>query len=130
MSVRLNPYHGFRDSAREAMEFYRSAFGGGRTMHTFAEFRASEDPAEHDKIMHSMLVTPDALVLMGADTPNSMGGVRARRERLPGVAQRRRGRRAAACTDKFDSELDGEHRRSREGAPFRTVDVEACSGRP
>ena len=28
MSVRLNPYLGFRDNARQAMEFYRSVFGG------------------------------------------------------------------------------------------------------
>ena len=73
MSVRLNPYLGFRDSAREAMEFYRSVFGGELATNTFEEFRASEDPAEQDKIMHSMLVTPEGLVLMAADTPNSMG---------------------------------------------------------
>ena len=41
-------------------------------MSTFAEFQASEDPAEKDKIMHSMLETTDGLVLMGADTPNAM----------------------------------------------------------
>ena len=73
MSVRLNPYLGFRDNAREAMEFYRSVFGGELTLNTFAEFRASEDPAEQDKIMHAMLTAPNGLVLMGADTPNSMG---------------------------------------------------------
>lgn len=28
MAVRLNPYIGFRGEAREAMEFYRSVFGG------------------------------------------------------------------------------------------------------
>ncbi len=72
MTVRLNPYLGFRDTAREAMEFYHSVFGGDLTSSTFAEFRASEDPAEQDKIMHSMLETPSGLTLMAADTPNSM----------------------------------------------------------
>lgn len=72
MTVRLNPYLGFRDNAREAMEFYRSVFGGELTISTFAELHASEDPAEQDKVMHSMLETPQGLVLMGADTPNSM----------------------------------------------------------
>lgn len=72
MNTRLNPYLGFRDSARQAMEFYRSVFGGELTLSTFAEFQASEDPAERDKIMHSELVTGGGLVLMGADTPNSM----------------------------------------------------------
>lgn len=72
MAVRLNPYLSFRDTAREAMEFYQSVFGGQLSMNTFAEFHASEDPAEADKIMHAMLETDGGLVLMGADTPNSM----------------------------------------------------------
>jgi PhnB protein len=72
MSTRLNPYLGFRDNAREAMEFYHSVFGGELTTGTFAEYQASEDPAEADKIMHAMLETDDGLVLMAADTPNSV----------------------------------------------------------
>ncbi|MBJ2119658.1 VOC family protein [Arthrobacter sp. MSA 4-2] len=72
MTTRLNPYLGFRDTAREAMEFYHSVFGGELTLSTFGDFQASEDPAEQDKIMHGMLETEGGLVLMGADTPNSM----------------------------------------------------------
>lgn len=72
MTIRLNPYLGFRDTAREAMDFYHSVFGGELTHSTFAEFHASEDPAEAEKIMHSMLTTEHGLVLMAADTPNSM----------------------------------------------------------
>lgn len=72
MTVRLNPYLSFRDSARTAMEFYQSVFGGELTLNTFAEFQASEDSTEQDKIMHGMLETTNGLVLMGADTPNSM----------------------------------------------------------
>ncbi|MFS0717801.1 VOC family protein [Arthrobacter sp. 1P04PC] len=68
----LNPYLGFRDTARDAMTFYQSVFGGQLTMSTFADFRASEDPAEQDKIMHAMLTVDSGMVLMGADTPNSM----------------------------------------------------------
>jgi PhnB protein len=72
VTVRLNPYLSFRDSAREAMERYRDIFGGELTLSTFAEFGVSQDPAEQDKIMHGMLETPSGLVLMGADTPDSM----------------------------------------------------------
>ena len=72
MSTRLNPYLSFRETAREAMSFYQSVFGGELTISTFAEFHASEDPAEQDKIMHSMLSTKDGLTLMASDTPNSM----------------------------------------------------------
>jgi PhnB protein len=72
MGTRLNPYLSFRDSARQAMEFYQSVFGGKLDSNTFAEYQASEDPAEQDKIMHSQLETEGGLVLMAADTPNSM----------------------------------------------------------
>jgi len=72
MSVRLNPYLSFRDNAREAMSFYHSVFGGELTVSTFADFDASADPTEQDKIMHAQLETPDGLVLMGADTPEGM----------------------------------------------------------
>ena len=72
MSVWLNPYLSFRDNAREAMTFYHSVFGGELTVSTFADFDASADPTEQDKIMHAQLETPDGLVLMGADTPEGM----------------------------------------------------------
>ena len=72
MTTRLNPYLSFRDTARDAMEFYHSVFGGELTSNTFADYHASEDPAEQDKIMHAMLVTDAGLTLMAADTPNGM----------------------------------------------------------
>ena len=72
MAVRLNPYLNFKDDAREAMTFYQSVLGGELHLNTFGEFQASEDPAEQDKVMHAQLETPDGLVLMAADTPNSM----------------------------------------------------------
>ncbi|MFK4295405.1 PhnB protein [Arthrobacter sp. GAS37] len=72
MTTSLNPYISFRDNAKEAMSFYQSVFGGELTQSTFAEFHASEDPAESDKIMHSALKTDNGLLLMAADTPNSM----------------------------------------------------------
>ncbi|AWB88464.1 VOC family protein [Salinibacterium hongtaonis] len=68
----LNPYLGFRDSAREAMIFYQSVFGGELKFNTFGEFQASQDPAEADKIMHSQLEAPNGFVLMASDTPDSM----------------------------------------------------------
>jgi PhnB protein len=72
MSVQLNPYLTFRDTAREAMEFYHDVFGGELSTSTFAEMHASDDPAEQDKIMHSALMAENGLMLMASDTPNSM----------------------------------------------------------
>jgi PhnB protein len=72
VSTQLNPYLSFRDTARDAMTFYQSVFGGELTRSTFGEFGASDDPAEQDKVMHSMLATDNGLTLMASDTPNSM----------------------------------------------------------
>lgn len=68
----LNPYLSFRDTAREAMEHYRSVFGGELTVSTFGEYGMSEDPGQQDLIMHAQLTTPQGFTLMGADTPPGM----------------------------------------------------------
>lgn len=73
MPMKLNPYLGFRDNAREAMEFYRSVFGGELSISTFAEFHASEEVDEQDLVMHAQLETPSGFTLMASDTPKSMG---------------------------------------------------------
>lgn len=72
MPMLLNPYFSFRDTAEEAMTFYRSVFGGELSISRFSDYGASDDPAEQDKVMHSMLTTGTGVVLMAADTPNSM----------------------------------------------------------
>jgi PhnB protein len=72
MQSKLNPYLSFKDNARQAMEFYRSVFGGKLTINTFAEFHASEDPREADKIMHAMLEAENGITFMAADTPSGM----------------------------------------------------------
>jgi PhnB protein len=72
MPTKLNPYFNFKNNAREAMEFYKTVFGGKLAMQTFKEFHASQDPSEDNKIMHAQLETDNGLMLMGADTPNRM----------------------------------------------------------
>jgi PhnB protein len=68
----LNPYLNFRASAREAMDFYQSVFGGEVQRSTFAEFQMAQDPADNDLIMHSQLTTPGGFTLMAADVPAHM----------------------------------------------------------
>ena len=72
MQSKLNPYLSFRDNARQAMEFYKTVFGGKLTMNTFKEFQASQDPGEDNKIMHAMLEAENGITFMAADTPNGM----------------------------------------------------------
>lgn len=73
MSSVLNPYLSFADTARQAMEFYKSVFGGDLTVSTFGEGGMPHDPAEAKKVMHAQLRSPSGFVLMGSDTPASMG---------------------------------------------------------
>jgi PhnB protein len=72
MPSNLNPYLSFKDNARQAMEFYQTVFGGKLEMQTFAEYHASQDPGEDQKIMHAMLTADNGIVFMASDTPNSM----------------------------------------------------------
>lgn len=70
MQSELTPYLSFKDSAREAMEFYQSVLGGTLEVSTFKEYHASEDPAEDDKVMHAVLHGDNGMTLMASDTPN------------------------------------------------------------
>ncbi len=72
MQTKLDPYLNFRDTTREAMEFYQSVFGGKLDLSTFKDYHASPDPSEDDKIMHAVLETENGMTFMAADTPNSM----------------------------------------------------------
>jgi PhnB protein len=72
MNTVLNPYLSFKNNAREAMQFYQSVFGGKLDLATFKDYHMTQNPAEENLIMHSMLVTGAGLTLMGADTPASM----------------------------------------------------------
>ncbi|TAK75261.1 MAG: VOC family protein [Dehalococcoidia bacterium] len=72
MTTQLNPYLSFRDDARQAMDFYREIFGGTLTVSTFAEFHASPDPGEGEKVMHAALEAPNGITFMASDTPNGM----------------------------------------------------------
>jgi len=68
VASRLNPYISFDGNAREAMEFYKSVFGGDLTVNTYGEYGDQSAP-NADRIMHSMLETPRGFTLMCADNP-------------------------------------------------------------
>jgi len=70
--TRLNPYLSYKNEARDAMEFYKSVFGGNLVMTTFQEGGMPHDPADDNKIMHAMLEADNGITLMGADTPEGL----------------------------------------------------------
>ncbi len=69
MTSKLNPYLNFNGQARQAMEFYKSVFGGNLTVSTFKEAGMQVDPADSDKIMHASLIADNGITLMASDTP-------------------------------------------------------------
>ncbi|MFM6849883.1 MAG: VOC family protein [Terrabacter sp.] len=70
MSSRLNPYISFKDTARDAMEFYKSVFGGELNVSTFGEY-GDTGPAA-DNVMHAQLETASGYTIMASDTPEGM----------------------------------------------------------
>jgi PhnB protein len=72
MQSTLNPYLNFKNTARQAMEFYKSAFGGELRLSTFRDYKAPVDAAELDNVMHAELHAANGIVFMASDTPNHM----------------------------------------------------------
>jgi PhnB protein len=72
MPAKLNPYLSFKGTARQAMEFYKSVFGGDLRLSTFKEYHASQDPSEDDNIMHAELNNGNGIMFFASDTPSRM----------------------------------------------------------
>ncbi len=78
MGLSLNSYISFGGNAREAMEFYKSVFGGTLEADTFKSFNEQSGgampvaPEDEDKIMHDTLKGSNGIVIMASDTPSSM----------------------------------------------------------
>lgn len=75
MTVKLNSYISFNGNAREAMDFYKSVFGGEVHSDTFASFASDEMPvaeADNDKLMHAFLKGDNGIEIMASDTPSTM----------------------------------------------------------
>ena len=71
MASKLNPYIGYKDNARQALEYYQGVFGGELNINTFGEFGDKDAPGA-DLIMHGQLVTENGFTLMASDTPPGM----------------------------------------------------------
>jgi len=64
----FNPYLNFNGNCREAMEFYKSCLNGEiESMMTFGE-TGEKDPAQANKIMHSVL-RAGKILFMASDCP-------------------------------------------------------------
>ena len=70
MQSRLNPYIAFNGNAREAMEFYKTVFGGKLDITSYKDGGMTQDPAEANKVMHSILIADNGITFMASDTPS------------------------------------------------------------
>jgi PhnB protein len=69
---RLNPYLSFAGDARQALTFYKGAFGGTLAISEYGSFGSEAPPGHTDKVMHGMLEAPNGFALMAADVPPGM----------------------------------------------------------
>ena len=72
MKSKLNPYISFDGNAREAMEFYKSVFGGELKLSSFAEMGGAPEGIDPSKIMHAVLTADNDITIMAADTATGM----------------------------------------------------------
>lgn len=79
MTVKLNSYINFNGNAREAMEFYKTVFGGEVYSDTVGEFTDKTPDsgmpvaeADRDKVMHAYLKGENGIELMAADIMTGM----------------------------------------------------------
>ena len=75
--IKANPYLNFDGNTREAMEFYKSVFGGEfNSVMTFGEMAQPDQPVaeeEKDRIMHMSLPIGEELWIMASDISPSHG---------------------------------------------------------
>lgn len=72
MSITLNPYLMFNGNCKDAMDFYKSIFGGTLTIQTFGEAGAPVSEAAKNQVMHADL-QGETLRLMASDGGTGTG---------------------------------------------------------
>ena len=73
MSLSTTPHLNFRGQAREALEYYRSVFGGDLSIATYADIHAVEEPGQADHVAFGRIDGPNGFRLMAYDVQPSKG---------------------------------------------------------
>jgi PhnB protein len=73
MTVNTTAHVNFRGEARDALEFYRSVFGGEPTIATYADIHAVEDPSQAGNVAFGRLTAPSGFDIMAYDVQPSKG---------------------------------------------------------
>lgn len=72
MSIITTTHLNFRGTARQALEFYRSVFGGEVSIATYGDFGMPAGVPGADKVVFGRLETADGLRLMAYDIPGAV----------------------------------------------------------
>jgi PhnB protein len=72
MSVTTTTHLNFRGTAREALDFYRSAFGGRSVAVTYQDAGAVQDGSEADQVMWGEVVGDNGFHVMAYDVPGHL----------------------------------------------------------
>ena len=69
MSITTTTHLNLRGNAREALEFYRSVFGGDLVAVTYRDAHSVQHPDEADQLMWGQVSSPDGFRVMAYDVP-------------------------------------------------------------
>ncbi|MFE3151837.1 VOC family protein [Streptomyces sp. NPDC059218] len=72
MSVTTTTHLNFRGSAREALDFYRSVFGGHTAAVTYKDAGNVQNESEADWVMWGQVVADNGFHIMAYDVPSAM----------------------------------------------------------
>ena len=72
MTIKTTTHLNFRGTARSALEFYQSVFGGQLTAMSYADARAVQNPTEADQIMWGQVMAENGFHIMAYDVPSAM----------------------------------------------------------
>lgn len=72
MSVNVVNHLNFRGTARAALDFYASVFGGSTIAVTYHDAHAVQDPAEADQVMWGEVTAENGFRVMAYDVPSSL----------------------------------------------------------
>lgn len=71
MTITTTTHLNFRGTARQALEFYRSVFGGEVTIATYGDFGMPADVPGADKVVFGQIASSAGIRLMAYDIPGT-----------------------------------------------------------
>jgi PhnB protein len=71
MTIKTTTHLNFRGTARQALEFYRTVFGGQLVAATYADFGMPPEAPGADRIVFSQLENEDGFRIMAYDIPGA-----------------------------------------------------------